>query len=162
MKLSVYVDEADIGRVKEGFDASFTVDAYPGKSFASKVLSIHNQSRTDANVVSYEAILSADNSEMLLRPGMTATATIVSEKHDAALLLPNAALRFTPPVERTGFGPPGASAPRVDGPHVYVLEGASPRVVLVKTGATDGNSTEVREGDLGVGADVIVDVKDGP
>jgi HlyD family secretion protein len=162
MKLSVYVDEADVGRVREGMAASFTVDAYPGRTFSSRVQSIHNQSRTDNNVVSYEAILAADNSELLLRPGMTATATIVSEKRDGLLLVPNAALRFTPPVQSKGFGPPGAAAPRVDGPHVYVLEPAAPKLVMLDTGATDGTSTEVRKGPLDVGADVIVDVKEGP
>jgi HlyD family secretion protein len=162
MKLSVYVDEADVGRVKEGFDASFTVDAYPGRTFPSKVQSIHNQAKSESGVVSYEAILAADNADLSLRPGMTATATIVADKREGVLLVPNTALRFTPPVERKGFGPPGAPAPRVDGPHVHVLEQGAPKVVLLEVGATDGTSTEVRSGPLEVGADVIVDIKEGP
>jgi len=158
MSLEVYVDEADVGRVKEGLDASFTVDAYLGKTFESKVTQIHNEPKTDSNVVSYEAILTAQNDDLLLRPGMTATATIVAEKKTNALIVPNTALRFTPPVTKTGFGPPGVVAPAPDGPQVFVLEDGKPKAVSVKTGATDGTSTEIIGGDLDVGAAVIVDV----
>jgi HlyD family secretion protein len=158
MSLQVYVDEADVGRVKEGLDASFTVDAYLGRTFDSKVLQIHNEPKTESNVVSYEAILTAQNDDLLLRPGMTATATIVSEKKANALVVPNTALRFTPPVTKTGFGPPGVAPPAPDGPQVYVLENGAPKAVSVKTGSTDGTSTEITGGDLDVGAEVIVDV----
>ncbi len=158
MSLEVYVDEADVGRVKEGLDATFTVDAYQGKTFASKVTLIHNEPKTTNNVVSYEAILTADNADLLLRPGMTATATIVAEKREKALLVPNTALRFTPPVQKSGFGPPGAAAPPSTGPQVFILVGGQPKAVPVKTGATDGSNTEILEGALDVGAQVIVDV----
>jgi HlyD family secretion protein len=160
MSLEVYVDEADVGRIKQGLEATFSVDAYPGKIFASRVKSIHNEAKTENNVVSYEAVLEADNSEMLLRPGMTATATIVSEKKEKALLVPNAALRFIPPAAPKGFGPPGAAPPPATGPHVYVVDGLSAKLVLVKPGATDGTNTEILEGPLEVGAEVIIDIKD--
>ena len=80
MSLYVYVDEADIGRTREGQAASFTVDAYPDRVFPSKVISLRNEPKEDENVVTYEAVLAVDNSELLLRPGMTATATIVADR----------------------------------------------------------------------------------
>ena len=158
MRLSVYIDEADVGRVKEGLDASFTVDAFPGKVFPSKVLSLRYEPRTEQNVVSYEAILAVDNSELLLRPGMTASATIVADtKHDV-LLVPNAALRFVPP-RPSGPGAPPPPASTFDGPRVYVLPAGAktPEAVPVKTGATDGTHTEVLETSLKAGDRVVTD-----
>jgi len=90
------VDEADVGKVKEGQSASFLVDAWNGHSFSSKVVSVHNLPTTGQTVVTYQAILSVDNSERLLRPGMTATATITTDERKGVLLVPNAALRFSP------------------------------------------------------------------
>jgi HlyD family secretion protein len=161
MSLHVYVDEADIGRVQQGAEATFAVDAYTTKTFASKVLSIHNEPRTTQDVVSYEAILSATNDEGLLRPGMTATATIVSESRRDALLVPNAALRFDPPAAPRSFGPPPTQAP-TSGPHVWVLDGLSARSVTVEPGASDGEKTEIVSGELAPGARVIVDVAETP
>jgi HlyD family secretion protein len=97
MKLEVAVDEADVGKVREGNPATFTVDAYPGRTFASRVESLHNVATTAENVVTYTAELSVENSDLALRPGMTATAGIVTEEKHGVLLVPNAALRFTPP-----------------------------------------------------------------
>lgn len=160
MRLAVNVDEADVGRVREGQNAIFTVDAYPDKTFNSKVTSIHNEAVTTNNVVTYEARLTAENSELLLRPGMTATATITAEKRVNVILVPNAALRFSPPVVKATFGPP-AEAP-AGTPHVYVLEGTTLKLVDVKVGASDGTTTEITEGNLSPGANVVVDVKDAP
>jgi HlyD family secretion protein len=97
MKLVVAVDEADVGKVQEGDGATFTVDAYPGRTFLSRVEQLRNIAKAAENVVTYEAVLSVDNQDMALRPGMTATAEIVTEEKQAVLLVPNAALRFTPP-----------------------------------------------------------------
>lgn len=106
LRLDVKVDEADVGQVRQGLDATFTVDAYPNREFRSTVLAVKNMPTTDQNVVTYEARLSVNNEEGLLRPGMTATATIVVSRGQAdALLVPNAALRFTPPAPKA----PGAS-----------------------------------------------------
>ncbi len=97
MELHVDVDEADVGRVKEGQAAIFTVDAYPGRSFPARISQVRYGSKTVDGVVTYETLLAVDNSDLSLRPGMTATANItVQEVHDA-LLVPNAALRFVPP-----------------------------------------------------------------
>lgn len=169
MKLSVAIDEADIGRVKEGQKATFTVDAYPGRMFESAVVSLRNDPTTDQNVVTYEGILSVDNEERLLRPGMTATATIVTETKLAVLAAPNAAFRFAMPKPKgpVGFGPPGGK-PKInddsqeDG--VWILASGLPGRRPAKAGATDGEYTELlspggagaslREGDL-----LIVDVE---
>jgi HlyD family secretion protein len=162
MRLFVYVDEADVGRVTEGQEASFTVDAHPGKSFPSKLLSLRFEPRTEQNVVSYEAVLAVDNDKLLLRPGMTANATITAEKKLAVLTVPNQALRFIPPKEvfPKAPGKPVPELPHTEGPHVWVLENGLPKPVTVQPGATDGERTEV-EG-LAEGTKVIADVEDEP
>jgi HlyD family secretion protein len=97
MQLEVAVDEADVGKVHEGDPATFTVDAYPGRTFPSRVESLHNIATAAENVVTYTAELAVENGDLALRPGMTATAAIVTEQKRGVLLVPNAALRFTPP-----------------------------------------------------------------
>jgi HlyD family secretion protein len=96
MQLKVDVDEADVGKVQEGLRARFVVDAYPGRNFSSKVLRLNNLPKAATTVITYEALLTVDNSERLLRPGMTATATIVTSEKKNVLTVPNAALRFRP------------------------------------------------------------------
>lgn len=167
MTLHVYVDEADVGRAREGQVATFTVDAYPNRVFSSKVLSLRNEPKTDQTVVSYEAVLEVDNGELLLRPGMTATATIVAEKHENVLAVPNAALRFTPPAaeESKGFslgrGPRKPGRAEVDqGKRLFGLSAGAPVSLPVKTGASDGQMTEIVSGDVEEGTQVIVDVEE--
>jgi HlyD family secretion protein len=164
MSLHVYVDEADVGRVKEGQEATFTVDAFPGRTFPAKLVSLRNEPKTEQNVVSYEAVLSVTNDELLLRPGMTATAAITCDEVKDVLLVPNAALRFSPPVVQAGGGlrmpgppPGGGQGKKPAGPTVYVLEGTTLRPVLVKVGVSDGTSTEVTAEGLAVGAKVATD-----
>ena len=96
MRLKVDVDEADVGKVREGLRARFTVDAYPGRNFNSKVARLNNLPKAGTTVITYEALLIVDNSERLLRPGMTATATIITSEKKGVLSVPNAALRFRP------------------------------------------------------------------
>jgi len=152
MSLYVYVDEADIGRAREGQIASFTVDAYPDRVFPSRVVSLRNEPKQEQNVVSYEAVLAVDNTELLLRPGMTATATIVAEERKNALAVPNAALRFTPPLAKVG-----EASTRADR-RVWILKDAEPKPVSIKTGASDGQVTEVLGGGLSDGTEVLTDV----
>jgi HlyD family secretion protein len=157
--------------VREGQAARFTVDAYPDRVFPSKVVSLRNLATVVSNVVSYEAVLEVDNSELLLRPGMTATATIVAQTRKDVLLVPDAALRFQPPSEGRFGGPPGFGGPPrartvtrtagAEGPKVWVLDGPAPRPVPVKRGATDGRHTEVLA-DLQPGTKVIVDLAEAP
>jgi HlyD family secretion protein len=161
-KLSLYVDvdEADVGRVKEGMGASFTVDAYPERVFASRVLSFRNEPKTSQNVVTYEAVLSVDNGDRALRPGMTATATITSDLIKNALAVPNAALRFTPPVKK-GFGPPMGQI-RSEEKRIHVLRGGVLTPVVVKPGASDGHVTVLLDPAIGTGEEVVVDVLSSP
>jgi HlyD family secretion protein len=153
MSLYVYVDEADVGRVREGQTASFTVDAYPDKVFPSRLKSLRNEPKTEQNVVTYEAVLEVDNDALLLRPGMTATATIRSDVRKDVVTIPNAALRFVPPdleEERRR----GTSATR----RVWVLEGDKPVAIPVQTGVSDGERSELRTGKLSPGQALLVDV----
>jgi HlyD family secretion protein len=245
MTLEVAVDEADVGKVSEGQNATFTVDAYPGRTFPSRVVELHNVPTTTENVVAYEAVLAVDNPDLALRPGMTGTATIRTEERPGVLLVPNAALRFTPPDvvaaenarrgglfipgvtrgspwqrrnepqrgragaagdgarggataaprggptaggpssngrspatrgERTGArpasGPPadrasnggrpapgGAAGFGAGSDRVWVLRDGQPAPVPVVLGATDGSRTEVLDGGLRPGDQVIVDLR---
>lgn len=160
MQLAVAVDEADIGRVREGLRATFTVDAYPEREFSSRVVSVRNEPTVSQNVVTYQAVLEVDNSERLLRPGMTATASVVSETLKSVLMLPSEAFRFTPP-ERPGKKlppPPGNRRER----RVFVLRGAEPVPIIVKIGPSDGNVTVIESGNIEPGSKVILDVVEGP
>ena len=150
MRLKVDIDEADVGRVREGNAATFTVDAYPDRTFSSQVSSLRNDPKRVQNVVTYEAILTVDNHERLLKPGMTATAAIVTDVRHDVLLVPNAALRFIPPGATPGPAKPGWKS-------VWT---PAPREVTVRVGATDGSSTELVEGSLAAGDTVAVDLED--
>ncbi len=179
LELDVDVDEADVGRVQQGQVATFEVDAYPDKEFAAKLTKLHSMPKTATNVVTYTAELSVDNGERLLRPGMTATASIVTSERKDVLVVPNAALRFEPPKSSGGRGgpmrmlpflggkrggakPAGSAAVPIDptAPTVYILKDGRARRIQVKTGATDGTKTEVTAKQLSPGMQVIVDLKD--
>lgn len=190
MELEVSIDEADVGQVKEGQDATFTVDAFPGRRFPAKVTRVNvgsntssstsssssTTSSTSGTVVAYMAALAVDNANQELRPGMTATADIITTQRKDVLLVPNAALRFRPD---TGAGPEakkggiaGAIVP--SGPRggsrqtrtatisrgakqtVYTLgDDGQPHAVQLTTGDTNGTVTEVTSGDLKAGMKVI-------
>lgn len=168
MQVEANIDEADIGAVTAGQDAQFTVDAYPGRSFPAKIETLEFSPLTTDGVVTYKAILTVDNTELLLRPGMTATAQIIVQKVDGALAVPNAALRYQPPQRqaRTGFdltrifmpgprrGPPKRDMP-ANARNVYVLKDGKPQQVSVTTGVTDGKLTQIVTGDLKDGDPVI-------
>lgn len=172
MEIQVDVDEADVGTVQEGQSAAFSVDAYPYRRFPARIRMLRFGSEVVQGVVTYKAVLTVDNSELLLRPGMTATATITVNEVKDALLVPNPALRFTPAAanaeDTRSFlqrlmprGPPRstASRPAARGPNrtVWVLRNGAPAAVAVTVGLTDGKLTEVKSGDLKPGDRVIVD-----
>ncbi|MGD8618345.1 MAG: efflux RND transporter periplasmic adaptor subunit [Gammaproteobacteria bacterium] len=172
MELHVAVDEADVGRIAEGQTAEFTVDAWPERSFPASIIQVRFAPRTVEGVVTYETVLAVNNSDLALRPGMTATAVITVEQLQDAVLVPNAALRFTPPNSnaaprmRGAFGmifprPPHATrrsnVERNGGPKVWVLRDGQPVAVPVKTGASDGKFTQVQSGDVRPGERVVVD-----
>ncbi len=175
MELQVDVDEADVGQVKVGQQATFTVDAYSGRKFQAVITRVSYGSQTKNNVVSYLTVLQVDNSDLSLRPGMTGTAEITTVTRDKAFLVPNAALRFTPPAAETATkksrGVIGALMPRPpqaapkqaavttkDGLHqVWVLKGGRPTAVEVKSGASNGKMTEIVSGALQPGMQVITE-----
>jgi HlyD family secretion protein len=170
MKLIVDVDEADIGNVRVGQTATFRVDAYPDRSFSSKVSEVRSTPKTSNGVVTYQTVLAVDNSERLLQPGMTATAEITVTHVEDVLLVPNAALRFTPPAAQQAEGGGFRLLPRPPGlqRRDRSLEDGQSRVwrtsddgiepVSLELGPTDGRVTVMRSGDLMAGAAVIVDV----
>jgi HlyD family secretion protein len=177
MELHVDVDEADVGQVKEGQQASFTVDAYPDRHFQARIVKVHYAPSVEQDVVTYEALLSVDNSDLVLRPGMTATAEIVTRVVHDALLVPNGALRFTPPAPQTksqGSGMRGLlprphrrtpaqqqaanAKPGTKKQQVWILRDHKPLAIAVTVGATDGRMTEVTGGELQAGMKVLVDV----
>ena len=193
MKLEVAIDEADVGTVKAGQRATFTVDAFPGKTFPATITrvdvgsnlsaqsssssSTSSTSSTQGQVVSYAAELSVQNADLELRPGMTATADIVTMEKKDVLLVPNAVLRFKPQAEATpaaqasgGFA--GALTPRMrrrggnagganplergSTQTVYVKQAdGSLREISVTTGDSDGTMTEITGGDLQPGMQVV-------
>ncbi len=105
MELQVDIDEADIGRVAVGNEASFTVDAYPGQTFPALITQLRYAPEETEGVVTYKAVLTVENDKRLLRPGMTATAIITVSKQEGVLLVPMAALRYAPPWSRMTIGP---------------------------------------------------------
>ncbi|MFH1795526.1 MAG: efflux RND transporter periplasmic adaptor subunit [Pseudomonadota bacterium] len=169
MEVQVDVDEADIGNVAVGQTGTFTVDAYPDRTFPAEITEIRFVSETINNVVTYKALLSVDNSDLFLRPGMTATADIVVNTVRDALLVPNAALRYTPPAEESSgggllsmFGPPDtgtATTAELPGGArtLWVMRDKVPVEATVVTGATDGQNTELKSGDLVEGDAVVLD-----
>jgi HlyD family secretion protein len=179
MELHVDVDEADVGKIKLGQPASFTVDAYPDKSFPAKVSQIRYAPQTVGGVVTYETVLLVNNADLLLRPGMTATADMTVNKVKDVLLVPGAALRFSPtdaednkPKEPSFLekllprGPRGMNKPKKvrekkknqkNKPKVWLLKNNQPQAVIVKIGLTDGEMNEVIAPELKAGMSVIVD-----
>lgn len=187
MELRVDIDEADVGQVEPGQRATFTVDAYPGRRFPATVTRIDLASGNIASetqaagtgaalgnaVVNYEARLTVDNSEGLLRPGMTATATIATQSTGTRLLVPNSALRFDPEEEDEGggiFGNPDIGLQREDEAGIgvgsrqtlHVLEEhGGLRAIEVMTGRSDGRRTVVTSDALEPGMEVVVGIREG-
>jgi len=158
MELKVDIDEADIGQVREGQSATFTVDAFPQRRFNAKLTSLHNAPRTTNGVVTYQGVLIVDNSTRLLRPGLTATVDILVAHADDSLLVPNGALRFTPSARDASAPPlaPGAEGELVG--RVWVLEDNKPLARDLKVGRSDGRVTQVLSGELKPGDKVITDI----
>lgn len=183
MQVLANVDEADIGYLKVGATAQFTVDSYRGRKFSAKVAQVRNAAQTVQNVVTYVVVLEVDNAELLLKPGMTANVRVEVARRDGALLLPNAALRFKPRIERTGGGGAGAGGgaggedrggrrsrggkegregaegeARPGTPAtVHVPDGEASRPAHIRIGISDGTNTEILSG-LDEGAEVITEI----
>ena len=176
MELQVAVDEADVGVVAAGQRASFGVDAYALRAFPATVTQVRYAPETKDGVVTYTTVLRVDNSDLALRPGMTATAEIVVREVEDALLVPNAALRFVPPAapaKSDGGGilgklmmrfPSRQTSSRPEEPkgrerRVWVLDGNTPRAVTVTVSDTDERHTAVTSADLKAGMRVAVDYR---
>lgn len=177
MTLQVNVDEADVGRVREGQKATFTVSAHANRRYPATISRLRYGSTTKDNVVTYVADLDVPNADLSLRPGMTATATITTVERTDAVLVPNAALRFSPEAARAaavnsgGAGivsqlmprPPGGGQPKRAGTdtsrarQVWVLRDGQAQAVPVTPGVSDGRMTEVNSDALQPGMEVIVD-----
>lgn len=174
MELHVDVDEADIGKVKEGQEAEFTVAAYPNRTFAARITQARYGSSTTSGVVTYENVLKVENPDLSLRPGMTATADITVNKVDNAVLIPSAALRFTPPVKeekKPSGGLVGSLLPRPPSQsnqnkdenagakhqRIWTVRDGQLSALSITTGETDGSWTEVVSGEVTAGMAVVVD-----
>ena len=134
------MDEADIGKIKTGQDAEFTVDAYPEVTFNGRVFQVRNAPVTVQNVVTYDAVVMVRNPELKLKPGMTANVSIITAGKKDVIKIPNAALRFKLPENEKG-----KETDRHDekGFGVYTLENGKAKRVKVKVGISDGSYTEV-------------------
>jgi HlyD family secretion protein len=178
MQIEVSVDEADISRTKLGQPATFTVDAYPEQQFRGKVVQIRSAPVITQNVVTYIVVVNVDNSELKLKPGMTANVSIVTDKKEDVLKLPPAALRFKPKglagevsVKKQGGGAGDGAGSRSGGKPgarksgggqtVYLLKEGKPTPVPVKTGIAGNGSMELVEGDLKEGSEVIIEQSGG-
>ncbi len=202
MQINTAVSEADVGLLKDGMDAQFTVDAFPGKMFKGKVRQVRNAPTTTQGVVTYDAVIDVDNKDLQLRPGMTANVTFVLAQVADAVKIPNSALRFKPTREQmqalrgesggrgsgsgrrgsgnrgsgSGSDSPfaatgGATPPWMGGDGgmrmrdfgdkkaVWALVDGKPKMVLVKPGLTDGSATEMVEGDLKPGDQLITEIQ---
>ena len=155
MQIDTSVDEADIGNVKAGQKAAFTVDAYPESPFTGKVSVVRNAPITVSNVVTYNAVIVVDNTGLKLKPGMTANVSIETESRQSVLRIPNAALRFKPATSAATTDQKGAKGPKGSG--VWILENNQPKNVKITTGISDGNYTEVTTSELTEGQLIITD-----
>jgi HlyD family secretion protein len=176
MQILANIDEADVGKVREGLEARFTVDAYPGETFTGTIRDVRQAPNTIQNVVTYPAVIDAPNPDRKLRQGMTASVNITAARKEDSLRVSNAALRWKPdesaasevaPAQRPGATPQartaspaargardGQQAPGRAG-RVYKLENEKPVPVNIRVGLSDGQRTEVIEG-LSEGDRVIV------
>ncbi|MDR2365225.1 MAG: efflux RND transporter periplasmic adaptor subunit [Zoogloeaceae bacterium] len=177
MELHVNVDEADVSQVREGMSADFTVAAWGNRKFPATVERVDLGATTTDNVVTYTTVLKVANDDLALRPGMTASVEIITTRREKALLIPNAALRFTPPAEgaantrsfidRLMPAPPrrsrnngGANQQRGAAPTAWILHDGLPQPVTLKVGISNGAYTEVLGGELSAGAEVITEYQE--
>lgn len=202
MQIDTSVSESDVGALKEGMKATFTVDAFPGKTFEGTVRQVRNSPTTTQGVVTYDAVIDVNNQNRELRPGMTANVTFVLDQVADTIKIPNAALRFKPTrdqmmalAERFGMKRGGGSGsghhrrgsdaggsegsgmaamPRPDAASgasggagmkfgdkkpVWKVVDGKPKMVLIKPGLTDGSSTQMIEGDLQPGDQLITEIQ---
>ena len=156
MQVVANVDEADIGGVKTGERVTFTVDAYPEDTFQGYVTQVRQEATTTNNVVTYEVVISAPNSDLKLKPGLTASVTIYTFERSGVLCIPTKALRFTPTQETIGKQ---RKLQDCEGKSkVWTLEGNVVKAHPVRLGMSDDTHTEIISG-AGKGMEIISDIK---
>lgn len=171
MDLIVSIDEADVADIKKGLNVNFTVDAYPSRTFEGVIRQVRLNPVTVNGVVTYETLVEVNNEELLLKPGMTANAKIVTKSIKNQLLVPNGALRFKPKVEnktsstpKLGMGPrPRSAQPQQQGAKeasaIYILHENMPKEIRVKVVDSDGKLTAIKSDELKENDSVIVSQK---
>lgn len=155
MQVVADVDEADIGAVKEGDRVTFTVDAYPDDTFEGTVKQVRLQATTTNNVVTYEVVISAQNADLKLKPGLTANVTIYTQERTGVLAVANKALRFTPTKETVGKDMKIVDCKGKN--KVWTLDGKTLTAHPVSIGQTDGMHTEITKG-LKAGQQIVTEI----
>lgn len=143
MQVDTNASEGDIGGIKEGNDVTFSVDAFPSRVFRGKVRQIRQSPQIVQNVVTYDVVVAVDNSDLTLKPGMTASARIVIDQRNDVLRVPNQALRYAP------------AGTQAREPRVYVLRNETPTAVAVTPGLDDDNFTEIKGGNIAL-TDLVI------
>ena len=159
MELQASVDEADIAKVKAGQRATFSVDAYPDKTFEAHIKLVRVNSEIVDSVVTYKAVLEVDNKELLLKPGMSADADIITQTFADSLIVSKAALLFIPlkTKKKTLFGSPDGEKISIDSkPHVWVLENGEPKKIYVKVLGSNGSETAITGEGLKAGDPIVI------
>ncbi|MDY0397961.1 MAG: efflux RND transporter periplasmic adaptor subunit [Desulfuromonas thiophila] len=181
MELRIDIDEADVGQVQAGQSARFSVDAYPQRVFPARIERVRYGADNAEGVVTYKAVLTVDNSALLLRPGMTATAEVIVAQAEDVLTVPNAALRFQPPQPDSASNnkrgsligslmprPPRTGQKKAADPadgetnRIWQLQEGRPAALPVRPGLSDGQRTEIRDSSLREGQAVLVGVRQQP
>ena len=148
MQIEVSVSEADIGKVKEGQEVTYTLDGYPDSNFEGKVTQVRLSPTTVSNVVTYTVIVDVDNEDLKLKPGMTANVSIITSESKDVLCAPNMALKFTPDI----------NGPKYKNQGIWILENGKPKRIDIETGASDDNFTEVNSEGIEEGDRVIMGI----
>ena len=151
MQIEVNVSEADIGEVKEGQDVTYTLDGYPNSVFEGKVTQVRISPTTVSNVVTYSVIVSVDNKDLKLKPGMTANVSIITAKNENVLAVPNVALKFTPETDGKKYKTQG----------LWIKDGLKLARIDIETGASDDSYTEVKSDKIYEGEKILVGIKGG-
>lgn len=148
MQIEASVVEADIAKVKEGQKVRFTVDSYADDYFYGVVTQVRNEATTTSNVVTYTVVIGIDNSDMKLKPGMTANVEIITAEEKGVMLVPNQALRF--------YIDDSDNAKRYKDRGVWIMKNGKPERVTVKIGVSDDDNTQILESSLKIGYAVII------
>ena len=150
MQIDTNVNEADIGRIRPGQEAEFTVDAYPDASFKGRVVQVRNAPIIVQNVVTYDVVVNVANPELKLKPGMTANISLITARRLGVLMAPNSVLRFKPYEKEAG-------KTEHKGQGVWTLENGRPRRIPVTIGISNGQFTEITSGNVKEGQELIAE-----